>query len=207
MTSLTRESAPKKDQSSILLLIKQKALALQARREHSQFELKRKLMVRGFPEAVVMQALNWLVEQTWQSDAVFTERYVFRRMQSGYGPLRICTELRARGIGDELINRYLLCPDQGAPSREEWQEIIMAVWRKKIIGKAKSSFYEDSAALLAKQATSKIEHQKEDNEIAEAIPAFNTISWAQQNRFLSQRGFTNSQIRDCLNRFSSCKIS
>ena len=108
--------------------IKERALDLQSRREHSRFELKQKLVSRGFESEIVDEVIEWLIEKKWQSDERFIESYVSRRMRLGYGPLRLCAELRARGIDDTLISNYVRADEV---ADREWFNIIINVWRKK----------------------------------------------------------------------------
>lgn len=104
------------------------ALRLLARREHSQAELRTKLSGRNFDAETVAQALQACAEQGLQSDARFTEAYVNMRINHGYGPLRIYGELHQRGIGAELIRRYLDMPE------EFWQEKLAELRQKKYKG-------------------------------------------------------------------------
>jgi regulatory protein len=74
-------------------------VALLARREHSRLELERKLRQRGMDGADLAPVLDELAAANLQSDARFAEHYARGRAERGYGPLRICAELQARGIG------------------------------------------------------------------------------------------------------------
>ena len=74
------------------------AMNLLARREHSVWELRRKLK-RRFPDGEVLdEQLSRLAEENLQSDMRFAESYVRQRIERGYGPVRLCEELRERGI-------------------------------------------------------------------------------------------------------------
>jgi regulatory protein len=83
------------------------ALRLLARREHSELELRRKLVARKHGEAVVDAVLAELVERGLLSDRRYTDVYLRGRYQRGYGPLRIRAELHERGIGDALLEQPL----------------------------------------------------------------------------------------------------
>lgn len=82
--------------------LRQKALDLLARREHSQFELKQKLIARDFDAAEVDEVICKLASEHLQSDERFTENYMRSRANKGNGPIRIQLELRAKGIETEI---------------------------------------------------------------------------------------------------------
>ena len=83
------------------------AIRLLAMREHSQTELQRKLIQKGFKAQAVAQALEELIAQNLLSDERFTESFVMSRRERGTGPVKIQAELQQRGIDNELISRYL----------------------------------------------------------------------------------------------------
>jgi len=83
------------------------ALRLLARREHSRMELTRKLRQRGWPEAELEAVIDDLAEQGLQSDDRFAESFVRMRAQKAYGPVRIRAELGERGLDRGLIDRAL----------------------------------------------------------------------------------------------------
>lgn len=101
------------------------ALRLLTRREHSSFELRQKLAARGFPDANVEALLLTLAREGLQSDARFASGYAQGRAARGYGPLRIREELRQRGVAAELVEEQLQEGDW------DWVEMAEAVRRKK----------------------------------------------------------------------------
>lgn len=82
----------------------QRAIGLLARREHSQRELKRKLISRGVDPDKVDAAIERLEGQGWQDDARFAESLVRTRAGAGYGPLRIRAELGTHGLSGEVVD-------------------------------------------------------------------------------------------------------
>lgn len=86
------------------------AIGLLARREHSRFELRYKLAARGFDAADVESALTRLQAESLLDDARFAEAYVRSRAERGFGPLKITQELRSRGVPDHTIEDYLKSP-------------------------------------------------------------------------------------------------
>lgn len=88
------------------------ALRLLARREHSRFELKNKLLKRGVDKNIVSTLLADLCGHDLVSDKRFTEIYVRARKNRGYGPLKIHAELRERGVAETLIRDALEASDE-----------------------------------------------------------------------------------------------
>ena len=83
------------------------ALRLLARREHSYKELSQKLKQRGWPEPELENVLSDLADQGLQSDERFVETFVRSRAQKAYGPVRIRAELGQRGIDRAQVDRAL----------------------------------------------------------------------------------------------------
>lgn len=96
-------------------------------REHSRFELERKLL-RRHEQAMVQQVLQNLAQQGLQSDERFAEQYVYSRRNKGYGPLRIRAELREKGVAEDLISIWLDDPEQ------DWYALMLATAEKKFGG-------------------------------------------------------------------------
>lgn len=101
------------------------ALRLLTRREHSSLELRQKLAARGFPDAMIEQGLATLAGEGLQSDARFAHSYVHSRVARGYGPVRIRAELRQRGVDDGLIDAQL------DDEHWDWPEHAESVRRKR----------------------------------------------------------------------------
>ncbi len=87
--------------------LREAALRLLARREHSARELTHKLTRRGWPETVVENLLSDLAEAGLQSDQRYAESYARSRSEKAYGPMRIRAELGERGIDRALIDKTL----------------------------------------------------------------------------------------------------
>ena len=118
--------------------IEQTAVRLLATREHSRAELRRKLLARGGEAAVVEGVLDALAQRRLQSDARYAEQYVAQRAARGYGPARICAELRERGIDDDVIADWL---DERDPV---WKDRLAEVARKRF-GAAGPADFRDRA--------------------------------------------------------------
>ena len=109
---------------------------LLARREHSFFELKFKLLKKDFKEEQVVSELHQLIEDNLLSDSRFTEAFIVSRMEQGKGPLRIESELQVRGIDEALIASHLMNVDDS-----EWSKIAYDALEKKL-GKGKQVDYD-----------------------------------------------------------------
>lgn len=83
------------------------AIAFLAMREHSRFELRRKLARHFHDEALVGAVLDDLEIRNLLSDQRFAESYVDQRSRKGFGPLRIRAELSERGVDNGLIAELL----------------------------------------------------------------------------------------------------
>lgn len=87
--------------------VREAALRLLARREHSRIELTGKLTRKGWSESVVEQVVDDLAEANLQSDERYAESYVRQRISKAYGPVRIRAELYERGIDRSLAARAM----------------------------------------------------------------------------------------------------
>ena len=112
---------------------KQVAVRLLSRREHSAEEIRQKLVKREFEAAEIATALLELKQGDWQSDERFAEAYVRYRRLKGFGPVRIASELRERGVDELIANRYLYADES------LWLDTLEREYLKKYHG----SDYED----------------------------------------------------------------
>jgi Uncharacterized protein conserved in bacteria len=104
------------------------ALALLARREHSQQELRQKLLKRfSDSETLVQETLARLEGEGYQSDLRYIEAYIRSRLNKGYGAQRLRQELRLRGLAADLTDSALAELKDG----EQHLEQLIQVWRKK----------------------------------------------------------------------------
>ncbi|MEW5888479.1 MAG: recombination regulator RecX [Pseudomonadota bacterium] len=103
--------------------LKNRAVRLLARREHSRIELARKLASHGTPQEI-QAVLDHLERSGLLSDARYAESFV--RAKSGrFGTLKLRHELRARGVAEELIEAALLSDGDSEQGR------ACEVWRRK----------------------------------------------------------------------------
>lgn len=103
----------------------QHGIRLLADREHSRLEMRRKLLARDYDPAAVEEALQSLEKQGLLSDERFTEQYINVLKRKGFGPLRMRSLLRERGINDTMIHEWV-------DNREdEWRHLMVQTARRK----------------------------------------------------------------------------
>jgi len=83
--------------------LRQQAIRLLARREHTRVELARKLAFRGVAAGDAQAAIDKLADAGWQDDTRFAELLVRSRASAGYGPAFIRAELGTHGLGSEAV--------------------------------------------------------------------------------------------------------
>ncbi|MCL6556600.1 MAG: recombination regulator RecX [Burkholderiales bacterium] len=103
------------------LSLRQRALALLARREHSRAELRRKLAAHA-PREELESLLDELSRRGWLSDARFAESLV-RAKGARLGSLALAHTLRQRGVPEALVQSQLaaLSASELERAREVWR--------------------------------------------------------------------------------------
>lgn len=81
-----------------------RAVNLLSRREHSQKELRTKLLKAEFELNEIDNTIDKLTKADIQSDARFAENYLRYRSQRGFGSVKIKLELKERGVDNDIIN-------------------------------------------------------------------------------------------------------
>jgi len=105
--------------------VRAKALDLLVRREHSRLELRQKLILRGYPSECVEPVLEQLVEERLLDENRYAELYACARVDKGYGPLRIASELRERGVPEDSVAAAL------AELADDWLPTLRKLHRKR----------------------------------------------------------------------------
>ena len=102
--------------------LRQRALDLLARREHTRAELQRKLAPHTEEPDELVNLLEDLARRGWLSDARFAESLVHDK-QARFGSTRLAYELRERGVPDEVIREQLaeLKDTELDRARQVWQ--------------------------------------------------------------------------------------
>ena len=107
--------------------LRQTAIRLLARREHTSAELARKLAAHGTAEEVAA-VIAELQASHLQSDSRATESYL-RRHAARLGATRLRQNLKSRGVAGELIQAQLapgVVPDELERARTVWSRKFSA---------------------------------------------------------------------------------
>lgn len=104
--------------------LRERALAMLARREYSRAELARRLAPHAEDPVVLEELLDVLAGRGQLSDARYAEARS-HSLSRKYGAARIVHELKSKGIEGELLDRM------AASAREGELERARATWRKK----------------------------------------------------------------------------
>lgn len=86
----------------------------------------RKLELRQFDSLTALTVAEYCQQQGWQDDLRYAESYVRLRSQKGYGPRRIATELKERGIEQTTISMVL------AEADVEWHQVAESLLAKRM---------------------------------------------------------------------------
>jgi regulatory protein len=105
--------------------VRDRALRLLARREHSALELKRKLLQRGYSPELIEPALSGLAAEGLLSETRYAAEWVRSRIARGQGPAKIRAELRHQGLADEQIRQAL------AAAGADWARLAAEIRRKR----------------------------------------------------------------------------
>jgi len=111
---LTDEQQELLEKEACYTMIRNKMLSFLAAREHSAFELRRKLQQRFYKSAIcdlsalVERCLLEMEERDFQNDERFTNRFVESKLANNpHGPYRILQDLQNRGISREMSEEIL----------------------------------------------------------------------------------------------------
>ncbi len=86
-------------------LCRKKGLDLLARREHSIFELRGKLIKRKFSAQSITNAIEYLVSKNFLSEKRFCENFISSRIKKSEGKYLILQRLHQKGISSSLSNK------------------------------------------------------------------------------------------------------
>jgi len=112
-----------------------KALGIVSRREHSEKEIKNKLLEKFDAPEIIEQVVLKLIENNLINDIRFAEMYVLIRKRKGFGPKKIQFELMARGIDDSISS--LVITEEGS-----WKEAAQKAFNKKFKNGTSQEFKE-----------------------------------------------------------------
>lgn len=105
--------------------VREAAVRLLARREHSRLELARKLASRGHPDGLIEEIVGDLARAGLQSDERFAQAFVRSALERGQGPLKIRAGLSQRGVDGDTASAYFEL------DADEWSERAATALRKR----------------------------------------------------------------------------
>ena len=121
--------------------IRQAAMNLLARREHSLLELKDKLYQKFDNSDSVTMVANRLRSENLQSDSRYVENFVRSRIARGQGLMKIEAELFKKGIEEGLLKK--ICLDMNI----DWNGLARRVASRKVINRKPSNQIERSKVI------------------------------------------------------------
>lgn len=105
--------------------VRDAAVRLLARREHSRLELARKLASRGHADDLIEETVADLARAGLQSDDRFAQAFVRSALERGHGPLKIRAGLTQRGVDGDTASAYFEL------DADEWSERAATALRKR----------------------------------------------------------------------------
>lgn len=105
--------------------IRNAAMNLLARREHSTYELEQKLLKRFEDIQTIREAIIKLQNDGLQCDQRFAEHYLQARANKGFGKLKIQQELKQKGVADDDISNAF------AKHNIDWFAVLFNQYEKK----------------------------------------------------------------------------
>ncbi|PCK02950.1 MAG: recombination regulator RecX [Alteromonadaceae bacterium] len=120
-----KETRHQDDSNSLSRFVHDKAIALLARREHSQKELQRKLSKHCDDPDLVNSQIERLAQDGTQSDQRFCESYVRMKQKQGKGPQWIRHALRDKGISEQISSAQIDL------YQYDWKDLAKEVYLKK----------------------------------------------------------------------------
>ncbi len=114
--------------------IRQQLTGYLARREHSRWELLRKLSEQGHDSNDAQAVLQRFVDNGIQSDARFAETFIRSKASKGQGPVRVLQELKRHQLDQQLIQTAMQEADI------DWFELAKTVANKRFGGANQGDF-------------------------------------------------------------------
>ena len=112
-----------------------KALDIISRREHSEKEIKNKLLKKFDTSEIIDEVILKLIENNLINNFRYAQMYVLVRKRKGFGPMKIQFELMTRGINDSISS--IAISEEGS-----WKEAAQIAFNKKFKNGASNDFNE-----------------------------------------------------------------
>lgn len=105
------------------------AIYLLSRRDHGQFELTQKLLIKGYPEQEVHQAVTYCLDNNYLNDLRYAKSQVRQHISKGHGARRIRQELQQKRVEEHTVQAAL------EEEATDWFELARQTAEKKFKGK------------------------------------------------------------------------
>ncbi len=110
------------------------ALASLSLREHSVKELADKLSRKSYQDESIQHVIKECLERNYLNDERFAEMYWRNRSNKGFGPNKIRSELKHKGVNSSVI-------EQSSQQEElDFDEVIRKIYTKKFKGEPFKDF-------------------------------------------------------------------
>ncbi|CAH8210730.1 Regulatory protein RecX [Vibrio aestuarianus] len=103
---------------------KESALQLLSRRDHGEYELYQKLLLKGFEIEKVDEAMTYCREHQYLDDLRYAKSQVRQHVAKGHGERRICQELNQKRVSSEIVEQAL------EQEPQDWFELAKAAAEK-----------------------------------------------------------------------------
>lgn len=135
---MTRQVSLKFDAKPVEALsvadLKNIAIDLLSRRDHSRQELKQKLLLKGGEVELVANVIDWCVDENYQSESRYCAMLVRAKVNKGYGPAIVSQAAREQGIDRELLTQTL------EELEIDWFALALSHYQKKYADKPVTDF-------------------------------------------------------------------
>lgn len=95
-------------------------------RIRSEKEIYDRLKKNNFDEAVIKTAIEFLKKKKFINDVDFARQWISSRMKRLAGPRKLWQELKAKGIGEEIIRAQLDAIQEQYPEEKIIEEVVKA---------------------------------------------------------------------------------
>ncbi|ORT52158.1 recombinase RecX [Vibrio sp. qd031] len=86
---------------------KSAAIQLLSRRDHGEYELRQKMLNKGYPLADIDNALHFCIEHRYLDDERFAKSQVRQHIYKGHGKRRILQDLSLKKVSESIVLRAL----------------------------------------------------------------------------------------------------
>jgi len=161
------------------------ACRMLAIREHTEKQIRQKLLSKGFSFEVLEPCIDYLVKENWLCEKRYCNLFIRSKAAKGQGKKRIIHELKKQAVDWLIIEQALVV------EAIDWQKNCHDTLAKKI----RLSF--DSPSDFTQRDLC---NQAQQGETLASLPLKERLKL---ERFLRYRGFSDQQIRQSINDYLS----